>query len=341
MASFSFLGRVFVILALLCTSIAGHAVPLDFGSLDKRQSTNLVGYFGIFFKGNDQRVYFYLSNGNDPCSFRPLNGDRPVLSANGGTGGVRDMSIVVGDGNEKGRKWFMLGTDLDITKTDFNRATRTGSLSMFIWESSDLVNWGGERLIKVEEDIGGMLWAPEGIWSSSKGKYFVFWSAKLYPKNDPNHQANGIKSVIRGSYTSDFNNFDPPFTYLDANPMSVIDMSILHLGGNTYVRFIKNEADNSVFSEISTGGLDGQWSRKGVIEKEVEGPAPYLDNQVKGKGHLLLDFFGRGGYWAYESDDIPSGQWRKSCSGFPGGLRHGFVVPVDQRQYDGLSQRYR
>lgn len=166
-------------------------------------------------------------------------------------------------------------------------------------------------------------------------------SQEQYPKNDPNHQANGIKSVIRGSYTSDFNNFDPPFTYLDANPMSVIDMSILHLGGNTYVRFIKNEADNSVFSEISTGGLDGQWSRKGVIEKEVEGPAPYLDNQVKGKGHLLLDFFGRGGYRAYESDDIPSGQWRKSCSGFPGGLRHGFVVPVDQRQYDGLSQRYR
>ncbi|KAK7541251.1 arabinosidase [Phyllosticta citribraziliensis] len=338
MASYNLCRNIFLLFALFYVSVTASALPLDFGALDKRQTTDLVGYFAVFFKGDttaDQRVWFYLSNGNDPCSFRPLNGDQPVLIPKGGTGATRDMSIVVGRGN----KWYILGTDLDLAKADLNQATRHGSLSMFIWESSDLITWGSERLIKVEEDLAGMLWAPESLFDASKGKFFVYWSAKIYSKDDPQHRANGIRSVIRATYTSDFHKFDqPPFVYLDANPNSVIDMSILSLGGSTYVRFIKREGDNTVYSEVSTSGIYGPWTGKGDIEKSVEGPAPYLDNQIKGKGHLLLD---RNSYMAYESNDIPSGRWTSSCPGFPKGLRHGYVLPVNKGQYDGLSQRYR
>ncbi|KAK8162316.1 hypothetical protein BKA80DRAFT_272407 [Phyllosticta citrichinensis] len=338
MASYNLCRNILLLFALFYVSVTASALTLDFGALDKRQTTDLVGYFAVFFKGDStekQRVWFYLSNGNDPCAFRPLNGDQPVLIPEGGTGGTRDMSIVVG----RGDKWYILGTDLDIAKTDFNQATRNGSLRMFIWESSDLITWGSERLIKVEEDLAGMLWAPEALFDESTGKFFVYWSAKIYSPDDPQHRANGIHSVIRATYTSDFHQFDqPPFVYHNAKPNSVIDMSILSLGGSVYVRFIKRERDNTVYSEVSINGIYGPWTGKGDIEKNVEAPAPYLDNQIKGKGHLLLD---RNSYLAYESNDIPSGRWKSSCPGFPKGLRHGYVLPVNSTQYNGLSQRYR
>ncbi|KAK7540249.1 hypothetical protein IWX49DRAFT_197018 [Phyllosticta citricarpa] len=341
MAASNFCRYIFLIFSLLYVSVTAHALPLEFGALDKRHTTDLVGYFAVFFKGDttdNQRVWFYLSNGNDPCSFRPLNGDRPVLTPNGGTGGVRDMAIVVGGGSERGTKWYILGTDLDAAKMDFGNATRHGSRSIFIWESSDLIYWGSERLVSVEEEVAGDLWAPEALFDASQGRYFVFWSAKIYARDDPQHEAN-VHHVIRATYTSDFHKFDhPPFVYLNAHPNSIIDMSILSLGGNTYVRFIKRERDNTVYSEISTNGIYGPWIGRGDIEHQVEGPAPYLDNQVKGKGHLLLD---RNSYLAYESDDIPSGQWRSSCPEFPKGLRHGSVLPVNKTEYDGLRQWYR
>lgn len=61
-------------------------------------------------------------------------------------------------------------------QTTWDAAQRKGSLSIYIWESTDLINWGSERLVKVENDQAGMVWAPDAIWDASKGKtnyYFL------------------------------------------------------------------------------------------------------------------------------------------------------------------------
>lgn len=78
--------------------------------------SNLEGYLGVFFLGEEPRVYFYISKGNDALSFRPLNNGNPVLVPTIGTGGIRDPSIVAGAGKEVGKKWYIIGTDLDIAK---------------------------------------------------------------------------------------------------------------------------------------------------------------------------------------------------------------------------------
>lgn len=90
--------------------------PEESGQLAKRADPSLAGYLGAFFLGADPYVYFYLSNGNDPLSFRALNRGAPIMRPTKGTGGVRDPTIVAGGGNEAGKKWYIIGTDLHIGK---------------------------------------------------------------------------------------------------------------------------------------------------------------------------------------------------------------------------------
>ncbi|PGH11891.1 hypothetical protein AJ79_04582 [Helicocarpus griseus UAMH5409] len=301
-----------------------------------------VGYLGAFFLGNVPNVFLYLSNGNDPLSFRPLRDGQPSIVPTLGTQGVRDPTIVNSGGADEGQKWYIIGTDLNIAKTTWDAAQRTGSLSIFVWESEDLVNWGKERLVKVEDDTAGMVWAPEAIWDSEQGQYLVYWSSRFYQTSDPGHTGTPSSSRIRYAYTSDFSTFSEPQDYVDHSPNNIIDLTFLPNGGNTYARLIKDEDAKTVFSEFSENGLFGTWERQGgssgIIAEGVEGPAAYWDNEVGGKAHLLLDFYGGNGYVPFESSYVPGGQWTRSdAPGFPTGLRHGSVIQIHQEQYDALN----
>lgn len=94
--------------------LADHGV-----SLPTRADSSLTGYLGAFFLGSDPYVYFYLSNGNNAVSFKASNKGSPVMRPSKGTGGVRDPAIVRGGGAEAGRKWYIVGTDLNIGKVCF------------------------------------------------------------------------------------------------------------------------------------------------------------------------------------------------------------------------------
>lgn len=99
------------------------ANPIDlqeFGlRAEPRADASLVGYLGAFFLGADPYVYLYQSNGNNPTSFRALNRGQPVLKPTKGTGGVRDPALVQGGGEEAGRKWYIVGTDLNIGRVSY------------------------------------------------------------------------------------------------------------------------------------------------------------------------------------------------------------------------------
>jgi hypothetical protein len=86
------------------------------GAVTRRADPSLAGYLGVFFLGADPYMYFYLSNGNDPLSFKALNRGTPIVRPTKGTGGVRDPTIVPGGGSETGKRWYIIGTDLDIGK---------------------------------------------------------------------------------------------------------------------------------------------------------------------------------------------------------------------------------
>ncbi|NEG88803.1 glycoside hydrolase family 43 protein [Bifidobacterium aerophilum] len=52
---------------------------------------------------------------------------------------------------------------------------------MEIWESDDLVHWGGQRHVLVSAPDAGNTWAPEAYWVPELGEYAVYWSSNLYP----------------------------------------------------------------------------------------------------------------------------------------------------------------
>ncbi len=114
-------GIVYTLLALLSSwtcLVLGLAIDVEGYSsqLARRADPSLAGYLGVFFLGADPYVYFYLSNGNDPLSFKALNKGLPIIKPTKGTGGVRDPTIIPGGGSEAGKKWYIIGTDLNIGK---------------------------------------------------------------------------------------------------------------------------------------------------------------------------------------------------------------------------------
>ncbi|KAF2246223.1 glycoside hydrolase family 43 protein [Trematosphaeria pertusa] len=339
--------RFFSLLALISTASATPTQSLDFTSygLVPRADPSLTGYLGVFFLGDKPSVYFYTSNGNNGISMKALNKGQPVINPTKGTQGVRDPSIIAGGGADAGKKWYIIGTDLNIGKTTWDAAQRQGSRGIFVWESTDLINWTGERLVQVEDATAGMVWAPDAIWDAQKGQYLVHWASKFYPTSDPQHTGSPSATRIRYAYTSDFKTFSAPQDYINKSPTNIIDLNILPLGDNAYARFMKDETAKTVFTEISTNGLFGTWTRPGgsnaIITSGVEGPAAYWDNQVAGKAYLLLDFYGSDGYRPYESTDVKGGKWTASDrSAFPKNLRHGSVLPVNAAQLSAVSAKW-
>ncbi|KAL2135046.1 hypothetical protein VTI74DRAFT_9966 [Chaetomium olivicolor] len=351
-------GSVFVLAAVLSTwacLVLGLAVDISGYSngVTKQANLGLAGYLGVFFLGADPYVYFYLSNGNDPLSFKALNRGSPIIKPTKGTGGVRDPTIVPGGGSEAGKKWYIIGTDLHIGKTNWDAAQRTGSRGIFVWESTDLINWGHERLVTVEDATAGMVWAPEAIWDPAKGQYLVHWASRFYSSADPDHAGTPSTTIIRYAHTPDFKTFTAPQAFIDKSPTNIIDLTILSLhptnsSSKSFLRFMKDETRKTVFVEVSDTGLFGKWTRPGgdgaIIQRDVEGPAAYWDNKAVGKVHLLLDFYGSGeGYRAFESTQPGRNDgWKESgkSGDFPMGLRHGSVLPVGRREWEALRARW-
>jgi len=227
-----------------------------------------------------------------------------------------------------------------------------------------------------------MVWAPEALWNPDKGEssqdlgrsrawgssspnraihgllglkirtsrlrsHEALAHRSQYPTSDPNHTGSPGNIQIRYSHTADFKTFSPAQTYINKAPTNIIDLDILSLGdGKSFVRFMKDESAKNVFCEVSTTGLFGTWTRPGgasaIIERQVEGPAAYLDNTVAGKAHVLLDFYGGDGYRPYETTNPQSNSgWKaSSMSGFPKNLRHGSVLPVNQTLYNALKSKW-
>ncbi|UZJ56410.1 hypothetical protein CBS101457_005730 [Exobasidium rhododendri] len=311
-------------------------------------SSPFVGYLATYFLGNNPKIFMQLSNGNDPYSFSPLNGVRPILTPILGSTGARDPCLVTSP--DRTRFWI-IATDLDIDKMSWGDSVRVGSKSIHVWESSDLVSWKKGSLKKVENDEAGMVWAPSATYDSAKGVYSVFWSSKFYSVNDKNHtQAPVTDSIIRYTTTKDFISFSPPATYLTSKTEGgLIDQDFQALGqAGHFARFLKVEGNNvnRVYQETTTDGIMSKnWVRVGgpngfVTTEMREGPASFQDNLDPGKFHLWLDnYAGQGGYEPYETDHILQGGYTKSnAPTFPRGIRHGSVIPVTQEQYDALDK---
>ncbi|MEU5892247.1 family 43 glycosylhydrolase [Streptomyces sp. NPDC047461] len=310
----------------------------------------LKGYMFSYFTGegtsDGEQLYAALSKGNDPLKWRELNDGKPVLTSTLGEKGLRDPFIIR---SPEGDKFYQIATDLRIYGNgDWDASQRTGSKSIMVWESTDLVNWTNQRLVKVSPDAAGNTWAPEAYYDEKLGEYVVFWASKLY--DNEAHSGDTYNRMMYAT-TRDFYTFSEPKVWVDRG-YSVIDSTVIQHDG-TYFRLSKDERNNSsstpnskfIFEEKSDTLRNLSWTAvaEGIGKGEMsaaEGPLVFKSNTEE-KWYAFLDEFGGRGYIPFETTDLASGVWTPSTGyDLPSKPRHGTVLPVTQAEYDRLLKTY-
>jgi len=299
-----------------------------------------AGFLFVTFKGEQspltEQIYFGLSS--DGRNWTALNKSEPVLVSPIGEKGMRDPYLLRA---HDGKKFYLIATDLSINRTrGWDRATRAGSRSIVIWESTDLVVWSAPRLVKIAPDDAGCTWAPEAIYDHETGDYLVFWASTTRRDDFAKHR-------IWASRTKDFRSFGEPFVYIE-KPTHVIDTTIVR-DGSAYYRFTKDETHKAVSME-KADRLLGPWT---PIENFSlgrltghEGPACYLiEASAEGRPPtwgLILDHYAKKrGYQAFVSHDLASGRFDPATGfSFPFPFRHGCVVPLSGEEFARLQAAY-
>jgi Glycosyl hydrolases family 43/Concanavalin A-like lectin/glucanases superfamily len=314
----------------------------------------LAGYSFFYFTGegnsNGEQIYSAASKGNDPLNWTELNNGQPVLKSSLGEMGVRDPFVMR---SPDGDKFYLLATDLKINGgRGWDAEQRTGSRSIMIWESDDLVHWSQERSAQVAPPNAGNTWAPEAFWDAKRGDYVVFWASKLYADNDPGHTGDSYNRMMYAT-TRDFVTFSAPKVWIDPG-YSVIDSTVIKNNG-TYYRFTKDERNNSssspcskyILEQKSADLLDLNYDfvaeciGKATVDSPGlsagEGPTGFKSN-TENKWYLFIDEYGGRGYVPFETTDLDSGKWTMSTGAhLPASPRHGTVLPVTQAELNRLT----
>lgn len=302
------------------------------------------GYLFAYMTGegseDGEQVYFALSRGDDPLVYETLNDGRPAMTSDVGERGARDPFIVRSPQDDR---YYMIATDLRIHGDgDWDRAQRHGSLSLVVWESSDLVNWNSARLERVSPTSAGNTWAPEAYWDPSQDAFVVYWASKLY--GTPDHSDETHHRMMYAT-TTDFRDFSEPRIWVDKG-YSTIDSTVTEHEG-TYYRYTKDERGDAscgkfILSETSTSLTDTDWSLQtecigsGTIS-HGEGPLVFKSN-TEDRWYMFIDEYGGGGYVPFETTDLSSGQWTPASGhSLPGRPRHGSVLPLTHEEYQALQ----
>ncbi|WP_346771997.1 glycoside hydrolase family 43 protein [Streptomyces sp. JH34] len=313
-----------------------------------------TAYVMSYFTGEDtpdgEQIRMALSVGEDPLHWQELNGGRPVLTSDVGTGGLRDPFVIR---SPEGDRFFQVATDLRMygeAGGSWDQVQRTGSRSVLVRESTDLVHWTDRRLVEVAPATAGNAWAPEAYYDERLGSYVVFWASKIYPADDPEHTGSTYNRMMYAT-TRDFRTFGEPAVWHDPG-YSVIDSTVLRHDGVHY-RFTKDErtpSSDTPCSKFITVEKSGELTSsayefvadcvgRGTIERG-EGPAVFASN-TEAKWYLFIDEFGGRGYVPFESTDLDSGRWTASTGhALPKGARHGSVLPVTRGEYERLLETF-
>jgi beta-xylosidase len=313
-----------------------------------------AGYLFAYFTGegtaDGEQIRYALSRGNDPLHWRELNQGKPVLSSTIGEKGLRDPFVIR---SPEGDRFYMIATDLRMYRNSsgsWDQVQRQGSKSIMVWESTDLVHWTDQRLVKVSPDTAGNTWAPEAYWDDSLGEFVVFWASKLYAEDDPDHTGSTYNKMLYAT-TKDFRTFSEPKVWDDPG-YSVIDSTVVQ-HKDTYYRYTKDERDpgsSSPCSKFITAAKSTSLTStkydfvadcigSGAMDRG-EGPTVFKSNTEE-KWYLFIDEYGGRGYVPFETTDLDSGRWTPSTNyQLPASPRHGTVLPVTQAEYDRLLAAY-
>lgn len=311
---------------------------------------NRMSYGWLFVHFRDgpggESIHFSLSAAQDPLKWTPLYGGAPRMVSDVGTRGVRDPVLV----RSSDSRFHVLATDLCVEHgaDGWDQWVRTGSRSLVIWDSDDLVNWSAPRLVEVAPEEAGMAWAPEVVHDPATGDAIVFWSSRLYDKNDLEHQGESYSRVLF-SRTRDFEFFSPTGIMVD-DGTDIIDTAILTDGEQVH-RISKSEDAGAislgVYHEVGSGIFANDFrplsTRIGRdLHGNVEGPIVFR-SQTEQRWYLFLDQYSSSpqGYVAFTSENISSGKWEPISPAefdIPPGTKHGGILPLTREEWNRLAE---
>ncbi|MNM09810.1 Glycosyl hydrolases family 43 [compost metagenome] len=316
--------------------------------LPSTSDDSLYGYVFAHFIGEQEdgeQIYFALSR--DGLHWTDLNNQKPVLISTVGERGVRDPFLIR---SADGSLFYLLATDLSIYHRggwSNAQATVTGSHSLIIWESADLVNWSEPRMVEVAPKEAGCVWAPEAIYDEEEDDYLVFWASS---RDAADGEGRGLH--IYASKTRDFRTFSKAELYITRGEHGgIIDTTIIKAEG----RYYRASGDGQITIE-SSDRLMGEWKMISTLEslgfgltgKDVEGPEFFKFNNDDGKWGLLVDQYAAGkGYLPIVTTDLgdtTGACWRKlEPEEYTFDIlkkRHGTILPITKREYEDIWEKW-
>lgn len=293
-----------------------------------------------------EQVYFGLSR--DGFTWEEVNHGQPVLWAYYGDKGVRDFTITK---CEETGKYYILATDLSLSygmrnqyHNSWEEIGRNGSKYFSIWESTDLVSWSEQRLVKFGDDDFGCLWAPDIIFDRKEGDYVIHWSSS-HKSNDYGNKA------IYYSRTKDFETFSRPEILYRKEDSGVIDSAMYEEDGKYYL-FVKSEGNPERIILLEAESVTGPFERIRAFDESMEViqaglyEAPTAVRVEDGKWCLFLDYYGvpgaGQGYIPFVADSLASGRFVRSDKDFrfPYGYKHGTIIKISQEEYERIHASY-
>ncbi len=307
-------------------------------------------YLMYYFKGDGAgQEQIWLAASRDGFHWFTLNDDQPILSSTMGEEGVRDPYIIR---SSEGDRYYLIATDLKVSSNGWGTNQTNGSKSIMVWESTDLVDWGEQRMVEISTlPYQGCTWAPEAIYDDTTGQYVVFWASKMTDSSSPQYNMQ----VVYCATTRDFVTFSEPEpfvtrdSYTEDEYTTVIDTTMIKTE-NGYYRFTKNESTKRVFMERSDN-VRGDYEPVRIStydsEEGVEGPEIYRlpDDSFC----LILDRYGSGGYFPYVTDSLVPEEEGGTVQftgldtytyAFPVSPRHGTVLQVTDKEYNAVIEKW-
>ena len=304
----------------------------------------LFAHFKEKLTPDGEQVYFGISR--DGFNWQAVNGGNPVLTAQLGERGCRDIEVVrLHTGG-----FVVITTDLCIVyrmdenhNVDWKKVNSSGSKCLRMWKTENLVDFSEEKLVCFGRDDFGCMWAPEVFFDEEKGEYLIHWGSTV--------KADGYTHMsIYCSRTKDFETFSAPELYFTKDN-EILDSHITKVG-DTYHLFYKNAHNPPMNMHATSKSLYGPFEHdvafEKYMEKEIdragsyEGPTVYT--LPDGRWCLMLDFFGcekeKMGYVPFISPAEGDMNFERvpELFSFPYGFKHGRVIEITDEEFERLAK---
>ncbi len=306
----------------------------------------LFAHFKEKMTPDGEQIYFAVSR--DGFNWEQLNAGEPVITAEKGERGCRDIEIVrLHTGG-----FVILTTDLSIAyrmdengNVNWKEVNSTGSKCLRIYKSEDLISFSGEYLHHFGREDFGCMWAPEVYFEEETGEYLIHWGSTL--KED-----NYTHMSIFCSTTKDFITFSEPKLFFTKDN-EILDTHLRKIG-DTYHLFYKNADCPPMNMHATSKSLYGPYEHDEAFEKymsALERPGSYEAPTTlvlpDGRWCLMLDFFGcekaKMGYVPFVSEKPGDNNFSmaKESFSFPYGFKHGGILEITDEEYDRLKKHYK